>query len=512
MPPIIRIAKLMMEQYRLVAVPNDKDPGYMVMSVQHFQLALQEVLQNTHYQHLGHYRLPCQHLQQQYFKFCRQAGEYDDCERQGQHLKRSALQPSASMVSSLVLFGKSHKPNGKISFRDVHTAPGYAFAGLSLWIAEEFRSVLRSLPHIVPSSAHFVRKLDGITLGTFDRMLRIAIRHFYLSGTPDQLTENACNILPGGPRAQFTGKVLRWLLEEQYLRCTDLPQHIWRVVKGSGQGLPHSGPVANSAFYSAVEKNLVSNRSIMDAHGMSSYFRFEDDIFLVSRRSAGPATDGSANARNFLQMMRHRAAGLFEIQLEQSSCTSVTMLAVEVFRTASGALGTRPKLKLRGQPLDNSSAHPPHVHSSWPVALLRSQYDLCMSHDEGCTAETALINHFRTCHAPRTLIQLLESKKKSQQTGRHRTETRQCDGQMWLTVPYHAALQSNKALQKCLDNINGCPLQQLRFHAAFGRSAPNLRLAWRNSGQHSVIQIRKLTTRINSNWSVHGEDGGNECV
>ena len=71
-----------------------------------------------------------------------------------------------------------------------------------------------------------------------------------------------------------------------YVSCKHTPHHLYHVLKGSGMGDGHSGPVANCSFYDVFERSNI-NPAMLTHFSVKHYFRYEDDIFLILRRDPG---------------------------------------------------------------------------------------------------------------------------------------------------------------------------------------------------------------------------------
>ena len=82
-----------------------------------------------------------------------------------------------------------------------------------------------------------------------------------------------------------------FLLDHQFVVSDLIPEHTYKVVRGTGMGLRHSGAVANASFLTLVEHDFVTD-SMEDrlhiSYGISHYCRFKDDSFFIAEhRSSG---------------------------------------------------------------------------------------------------------------------------------------------------------------------------------------------------------------------------------
>ena len=72
------------------------------------------------------------------------------------------------------------------------------------------------------------------------------------------------------------------LLSEQYISSAELPQRWWKIEVGTGQGLLHSGEVADSALYWLAEYEWASKENL-SRHGIDGFWRFRDDGLVLAK-------------------------------------------------------------------------------------------------------------------------------------------------------------------------------------------------------------------------------------
>ena len=98
-------------------------------------------------------------------------------------------------------------------------------------------------------SGNFVEWARQVKVDSTIYMIRIDIKHFFMSGTPEHLAEYASRILPQGHRRIYHDAVL-WFLHNQYIKSGVIKHStVFKVVRGAGMGLPASGPITDSVFY-----------------------------------------------------------------------------------------------------------------------------------------------------------------------------------------------------------------------------------------------------------------------
>ena len=75
----------------------------------------------------------------------------------------------------------------------------------------------------------------------------------YLSGTPQQLIDDAGLVIERRPRRALLKDALLVLLTNQFVVSEHVPGHNYRCNFGSGEGLLHSGNVANVCYLIRAE-------------------------------------------------------------------------------------------------------------------------------------------------------------------------------------------------------------------------------------------------------------------
>ena len=60
------------------------------------------------------------------------------------------------------------------------------------------------------------------------------------------------------------------------------PDRIWKVCKGSGMGLLHSGDLADLAYYNRAERNWATCPVTMKMYGIAKIWSFRDDILVLA--------------------------------------------------------------------------------------------------------------------------------------------------------------------------------------------------------------------------------------
>ena len=126
-----------------------------------------------------------------------------------------------------------------------------------------------------------------------------------------------------------------------------------------------------------------------------AYWRFKDDILLITSRKD--------RIRSFVVCARHRTQGVYRLEVEKVSRETVDMLSLRITRQGSRLIAT-PRPKPTAVMLSASSAHPSHIHRTWPLARLKSIFESCTDSRDANFFMTELIAQFRKFFAPEWLL------------------------------------------------------------------------------------------------------------
>ena len=112
------------------------------------------------------------------------------------------------------------------------------------------------------------------------RIVKIDIKEFYMSGKSGFLS-HACSELYCDETEDFKQLVagaVDWLCRNQSVQSEFLPDLTYRVTRGYGMGLLHSGEVTDAGFWIAAERWLL-NTSVRKWCSLMCWRRVRDDIF-----------------------------------------------------------------------------------------------------------------------------------------------------------------------------------------------------------------------------------------
>ena len=333
--------------------------------------------------------------------------------------------------------------------------------------------------------------------------MRVDIEDFFMSGTVDDLVSTTIPLIPLC-RRDTVRKALTFLLNHQYVVSDLIPERTYKVVKGTGIGLRHSGAVADASFFTLVEHDFVTD-DMQDrlelSYGVSHYFRFKDDIFFV----AAERTRGM----EFFLLLQQRARH-FKLKLEEVSSEMVQMLDTAVY-VENNSLQVMPQFKKTSlmRPLETSSAHSKGVHA-WPLARLRALTQTSSGPEDARLAHETYIRRFAEFLAPPEILQAMTQRAEefrrskwgsrnlqhssvdgiAMQTALNREKVRK----HWIPLSYHPAWCTAK-LSRLLAELRS-PAFSALLHKAFDAENPLGRptISWKNRLRPTLSRISQWNT------------------
>ena len=493
--PVTRWGWRILRRDGLFPMINDKEWGYTVMTLAEFSNVHATILTSDAYEEHDCDELPVAAMCREYRQLCARVGrlhgaDADDVARQ---LRRSLSVEGASATVKLSCTIKTHKAPGHVGFRNLHAGTRWLFSGLGVWADRVLSKYLRQLDHILWSTEDFVGKVKRTVPHAGERMVRIDLANFFISGSPASLAFWASRIVDDDWRLQqCLHSVLRWLLENQFIESENFPGKRWHVLKGSGMGLVHSSACCDAALYVLAEKPFAVEPTIMHDHMIRSFLRFRDDIWLLS--------GDRYKLIGWCELFREACKPVFIPEVVKISPTKVTMLAVDVTMVARGwSFALRARVQ-DGPPLSLQSAHAPHIHGAWQTAYIKSLWRLC-SPASADDAAKAFVDRCKRFYTPRWLLTRLEKLRHRLRDDHSRRIVRPSRLKRsppvvasWIVLPYHPAI-SSREVGKAARKLCCSAAWRALCRCTPGWDEPRaLRISWTNLLSHSVHKLHKIAT------------------
>ena len=382
----------------------------------------------------------------------------------------------ASNVSGLRANCKTHKPQGGISHRGIHCTPKHNLVGLGLWVSACLRARLSTEPYsqIIADSRQFKKEIEKLTPTKTARFAKVDIKDYFMSGAMTELVEDTLRAEGNGPVKEALARSLEVLLDNQYVVNRLLPQRTWKVVRGSGTGLVHSGETCDLALANLAEVGWLANSEVRKKFGILGFWRFRDDSLVIF--------DNIELFKECIWEYKRRAK-YFEIVVEEINSEVIGFLDLTI-KKGKNKYEVYPKFKeesLKAHPLCISSAHTPGVHRSWAAAQIKRFSQLASNESIAKEAKSRFIQRFINHFAPEALIDHLRSIDPWRHSVRpHLKEGESGISLYWIPIGFHPCLR--KYLNKALGLFNADRLMKELYRMAWdGPAAARVNIAWMNT-------------------------------
>ena len=478
-PRIVLLGFQQLRESQLEFMPTDKDGGFAVARSDSMQQVCVEYLESPAFREVPFAEYIGEDSCYEYMESCRVVSDHFDDKLLYRNLT-SGLRDRSKLFATLKYTCKSHKPQGKVVFRPLHTAPSHPFlAGMRL-VSEVVDRKLSTLPHLVKNTDELQKLLNSTAVPSDARLIKLDVKDFYNSGKHENLIKYTVMcaddpVYNGVDNASFRGPfkvLLKTLLDNQFVVSAHAPRRTFKCVQGSGQGIACSGSISDATFYHMVEEPFALRKSIRRKFRVYVYVRFRDDIFL--------ALGGTAETRlAFVNRMR-KLSSEFELGMDAFSLQQVEMLDLTIYKGERHRRCQRLDFKIFEKstsiwvPLSPTSAHAPSVHRMWPVMQARRHAVRASNTVDGRRQRARYVEKL----AKHGITVQKEKGKK----------VRMCEvssvsvlsvSRMWLIFPFHPAWH-NARLSRVIDSIPA-PYDVARIGV--------LGISWRLAGQHLVQRI-----------------------
>ena len=147
-----------MEEMEITATPADKETGYCLMRKSTLATIHKEMLQSSMYTEISPLDINLDEIMSTYNRLCKKIAALEQDPRLLRELQKSAYE-GKSIISTLSIKTKTHKPQGEVSHRNVHSSPSPKFAGVSTWIRLQLQEIMHLHPHFITSTEQLVEQL-----------------------------------------------------------------------------------------------------------------------------------------------------------------------------------------------------------------------------------------------------------------------------------------------------------------------------------------------------------------
>ena len=452
-------------------LPSDKDGGFVLVLKSEILQAKFDLMNKPQYKPTTWFHDSEIQIIEEYVEAAQMIGDATKDPSLTRALVYKLRRGGRSLCSKLQATVKTHKPAGSVGLRAIHSSVEHFMGPGMRWVAKILGDTLRCLPHVLRDTDHLLQSLSSVVVPADAILLKFDIKEFFMSGKHKQLIEESSKNVPQEIRDGFYF-MLQCIIKNQVVEVED---HHWHVLIGSGMGLICSGEVSDISFYELAEKRYAVAPAVQTRNHIHWYGRFKDDGLII--------ISGDFRSRKAFLNEFQRLAKPFEISIECMSRDSVDMLDVTLYKgarwRATGILDYKPYVKESSQwvPLSPESAHPPHVHTSWPVAQVRRLERRCSNRIQARESVSNFTCKLSACTGQGLFLN--DPRPPKQRTQCYR-----------LVIPF--------AWEWHLARV---PSLVRRLYSQWRARLPAARetkVSWRLGGTHLVHVLRKLNGHIHS--------------
>lgn len=272
--PLTRWGLKLLKESKWIAIPNDKDGGYTLMEKSEYIEAVEKIRKKTMYEEINPSSMT-RNGTEIHQSLVRKIANHERDQGLVMSLGKSTKTKDAKVEAELIITCKSHKPPGEVSFRNIHANPCYMYEGVATWVAHKISERFKEWEtvHLINNSQQLVNEIKGMEVPENMFFVKLDIKDFYLCGSQHEIVDAALKdwvdelepkhkIKKNERRKKIMEEALHFLLHEQYVKTKSLPGRAWKAVQGTGQGLKHSGDVADISLYNLSERYWLTDATV----------------------------------------------------------------------------------------------------------------------------------------------------------------------------------------------------------------------------------------------------------
>ena len=274
---VCRLALEILQKGETGACKTDKDGGFVLVKKQDVLKLCFANMTSKHYEPVIFDEELNANIGRQYLQAAQLVARAQGDQRLQQVLLSDYRTGKQTAKSFLDLTIKTHKPQGEVAPRAIHSSATHPFAPGMRWLSHELRKHLQHT-HLIRDTRDLIRLLSSRPVPHDHVLVKIDIKDFFMSGQLPDLIDICSQYFD--PAVREAGiSMLRAVLYNQYI---SIPGHgeTWCTVQGSGMGLISSGDVSDLCFYHMVDAFLLESNTV-SRFDISVYARYRDDAFLV---------------------------------------------------------------------------------------------------------------------------------------------------------------------------------------------------------------------------------------
>ena len=217
--PLVNFGLEILSKSGLEVVAHDKDGGYSLVDPEVLTNMSLQLLENGQYfeTDFTHWDKRCVKASMSHSALCERVEDLEQEPELARALCKSLPVPGAAIEVQLVTSCKSHKPPGAVKFRNIHSAPRHAFAGLAMGSTKQHREQLQQFPTLHRDTRDFNHNISDLKALLEHHFVRLDIEEFVHEWRSRNLACDAAGLSEEGPRKRLLREVVRFLLNHQFV-------------------------------------------------------------------------------------------------------------------------------------------------------------------------------------------------------------------------------------------------------------------------------------------------------
>lgn len=173
---------------------------------------------------------------------------------------------------------------GKVTCRPIHASTLNPFEGISRWFHNRLQPVIRKFKHLAFSSDEVINLSRRQRLSRDCVLVHVDIDDFYMVGSKGHLGHHSSRLVGDETGKRLCKDVVSFLLDQQIIKSSTLPDSLFKVVEGSSQGAIHSPSIAVAAFVHSecLNGSGLTTRGFKERFHVETFIEYIDNLLSLA--------------------------------------------------------------------------------------------------------------------------------------------------------------------------------------------------------------------------------------
>ena len=484
---------------------SDKDGGFVIMSKEGLISERSRAMPLTKYDYIHLRQINTLTIHQIHSRLVRRCADFLEMPKLRKQL--AAPMPSArSLVNPVVENVKTHKQDGQVKFRIIHSSTNFVYTQLAIFLTAFIKPELDKYSHLVRDTADFIKKISAVRIFRSDILAKGDVSEFFMSGTHVQVASAVFTTF-GGDLGRLLESITLFLLDNQFVGLEEDENGTYcrKVSVGSGMGLHCAPDLSNLCFLVTRESNFILLGPRRSEFGIALYLRYMDDLFAVLRRCPRRHMFAAAWSRQGRDVNNPFVLDDWEFDHSRVQFLDLTVEKQE------NKLAYSPFIKPSslGVPLTTGSAHPKTVLRTWPLAYNNRLGQNSSSSERYHVAKARFVSRLEASYMCPVVVKSvvdtdafsdLRRKRRlafflAEASAQHSPPPR--EPVHWVVLPFHPLWAEIGGLARVVrgatQGLEARMLWALANQGAYNTSSSwQLRITWSNEMKHLFLRLRHI--------------------